>query len=339
MATEYRQNTSYNDIINEEDKPEGKGKNSSGNTRLPFGLCEKYNISLPKNATPRMAWDALKDKTGMTPEDFYRDLQQTEKSIADTQITKTKNEFIPAKTLQEAETFARDSLGIDHVDYKGIDLEVANEMNSAIQRGMDICPKIKDRMKFIGNAQRVNKAFREEYAAAAERYARNAFPGLSENFYKQHGKKKANQAVDKMPGTAVALARMGAHPVPELNAVVKKYEGIIANEKLCNNAQRLKETLEFNKQIGYLSVGTITGTFDHEVAHQIDFALGLSKNAEMAGLYHSMSYQEIASGLSRYGAGSIAEFIAEGWAEYCNSDAPRPIAKRIGEIIKREAKR
>ena len=142
-----------------------------------------------------------------------------------------------------------------------------------------------------------------------------------------------------MPGTAVALARMGAHSVPELDAVIKKYEGIIANEKLCNNAQRLKEMLEYNKQIGHLSVGTITGTFDHEVAHQIDFALGLSKNAEMVSLYRSMSYQEIASGLSRYGAGNIAEFIAEGWAEYCNSDNPRPIAKQIGEIIKRGAKR
>ena len=346
MAKQYRQNASYRDILDGEEGEEPNAPNgSSGNTRLPFGLCERYGISLPKNATPRMAWEALKKGTGLTPEQVYAELRNEEKKkrdfakgIYDDNAPQKKN-FVPAKSTQEAETYARDSLGIDHVDYKGIDLEVANEMNSAIQRGMDICPKIKDRMKFIGNAQRVNKAFREEYAAAVERYARNAFPGLSENFYKQHGKKKANQVVDKMPGTAVALARMGAHPVPELNAVVKKYEGIIANEKLCNNAQRLKETLEFNKQIGHLSVGTITGTFDHEVAHQIDFALGLSKNAEMAGLYHSMSYQEIASGLSRYGAGSIAEFIAEGWAEYCNSDAPRPIAKRIGEIIKREAKR
>ncbi len=316
-----------------------------GNTGLPFGLCAKYGIRLPRNATPRDAWNALKDKTGLTPEQVYRDLREKEnkkreqaQSIYDDEAP-SRLKFVPAKTIQDAETFARDSLGIANADYKGIDLEVTNEMNAAIQRGMDICPKIKDRMKFIGNAQRVNKAFREEYAAAAERYARNAVPGFSENFYKQLGKKKANQAVDKMPGTAVALARMGAHPVPELNAVVKKYEGIIANEKLCNNAQRLKETLEYNKQIGHLSVGTITGTFDHEVAHQIDFALGLSKNAEMVSLYRSMSYQEIASGLSRYGAGNIAEFIAEGWAEYCNSDNPRPIAKQIGEVIKREAKR
>ena len=274
---------------------------------------------------------------GMAPEDFYRDLRKKQDGQDDSQSPE-KQSFVAAKSLQEAETFARDSFGIANADYKGIDLEVANEMNAAIQRGMDICPQIKDRMKFIGNAQRVNKAFREEYAAAVSQYYKKAYPGLSDTYCEQLGKKRANEAIGKISATTLAFARSGSSSIPELNAVIKKYEGIVANERNCNNAQRLKETLESNKRIGQLSVGTIAGTFDHEVAHQIDFALELSKNAEMVGLYRSMSYQEIASGLSRYGAGKIAEFIAEGWAEYCNSDNPRPIAKRIGEIIKREAK-
>ena len=88
-----------------------------------------------------------------------------------------------------------------------------------------------------------------------------------------------------------------------------------------------------------MSVGTVAGTFDHEVAHQIDFALGLSKNGEMIKLFNSFSVQERAKGLSRYGAKTVSEFIAEGWAEFCNSDAPRPIARKIGEIIEREAKK
>ena len=47
-----------------------------GNIGLPFGLCEKYGIQLPPNARPRDAWEALKNKTGMSPEDFYKDLRQ-----------------------------------------------------------------------------------------------------------------------------------------------------------------------------------------------------------------------------------------------------------------------
>lgn len=317
-----------------------KDKESHGNTRLPFGLCERYGIQLPNGATPRDAWDALKGKTGLTPDDFYRDLRQKEKNDANVHVVDTaiSKKFIAAKTVQEAETFARDTLGIENTDYKGIDLEVANEMNAAFQRGIDLCPQIKDRMKCVGNAQRVNKAFREEYAVATEKYARNAYPGLPNEYYKQFGKRQANKAVGKIEANIVAFARRGASSIPELNAVIKKYDGIVGNDKLCKNGQHLKEMLEFNKQSGFLSVGTIAGTFDHEVAHQIDFALGLSKNAELVELFNSMSKQEISSGLSRYGASMVAEFIAEGWAEYCNSDNPRTIAKRIGEIIEREAK-
>ena len=29
------------------------------NNRLPFGLCKQYGIKLPKNATPKDAWEAL----------------------------------------------------------------------------------------------------------------------------------------------------------------------------------------------------------------------------------------------------------------------------------------
>lgn len=49
-----------------------------GNTRLPFGLCQRYGISLPRNATPRDAWDALKGKTGLSPQDFYDSLKRGE---------------------------------------------------------------------------------------------------------------------------------------------------------------------------------------------------------------------------------------------------------------------
>lgn len=51
----------------------GKGENdtTSGNTKLPFGLCKKYGIMLPNNATPKIAWEALKRKTGKGPEYFY----------------------------------------------------------------------------------------------------------------------------------------------------------------------------------------------------------------------------------------------------------------------------
>ena len=38
--------------------------------RLAFGLCKKYGIDLPKGASPREAWEALKEKTGKTEGDL-----------------------------------------------------------------------------------------------------------------------------------------------------------------------------------------------------------------------------------------------------------------------------
>lgn len=49
---------------------------SKGNTKLPFGLCEKYGIILKPEATPRDAWDALKKWEGLTPAKVYKALEQ-----------------------------------------------------------------------------------------------------------------------------------------------------------------------------------------------------------------------------------------------------------------------
>lgn len=61
-----------------QEEQEEEEKKSSGNTGLPFGLCKKYGIALPDNATPRMAWEALKNKKGITPNDAYRELKREE---------------------------------------------------------------------------------------------------------------------------------------------------------------------------------------------------------------------------------------------------------------------
>ena len=45
--------------------------------RLPFGLCKRHGITLPKNATPRQAWDALRRGTGKTPQDVFAGLKAT----------------------------------------------------------------------------------------------------------------------------------------------------------------------------------------------------------------------------------------------------------------------
>lgn len=71
---EYRQNVSYKQIMKEEGGDSQEEKHSSGNTGLPFGLCKKYRIPLPDDATPRDAWAALEGKTGLKPDQVYEHL-------------------------------------------------------------------------------------------------------------------------------------------------------------------------------------------------------------------------------------------------------------------------
>lgn len=52
---------------NEPTEEQDEGGGNHGNTGLPFGLCAKYGIPLPKGATPRQAWNALKEHRGMYP--------------------------------------------------------------------------------------------------------------------------------------------------------------------------------------------------------------------------------------------------------------------------------
>lgn len=92
MARQYRQNVKYDEIVSdsEGDAPKQEQGNR-GNTGLPFGLCKKYGISLPANATPRDAWTALKNKTGMSPQDFYEKLKEGRETS--TESAKQPNEL------------------------------------------------------------------------------------------------------------------------------------------------------------------------------------------------------------------------------------------------------
>ena len=69
--------------------------------RLAFGLCKKYGINLPKGATPKDAWEALKDKTGKSAQDFYA---KSGKKGADKVRFGTSNRKIFSKNLLKAKS-------------------------------------------------------------------------------------------------------------------------------------------------------------------------------------------------------------------------------------------
>lgn len=86
------------------EKKDGGGKKiPSWATRLPFGLCKRYGISLPKNATPRSAWEALAGK-GVSRADIYAKIREKGKPSAITTINEpVKQEEAKNTVIAETE--------------------------------------------------------------------------------------------------------------------------------------------------------------------------------------------------------------------------------------------
>ena len=238
------------------------------------------------------------------------------------------NNFVPAKTLKDAEKFAK-SMGFN-CSYQGVDLQVANEMNAAFYRGVQRCPKITNNMKFVGSGQQRNKLFKADLEDWYYKDFVNR--GYSEVVARKYAKSFASKTVGKLQGNVYAFAskvRQTTSGIPE------KYAGICVNNAWGKDPQKFLNALISDVNSGWhpLGTNTIASVFDHEVGHQLDYVLDLRNNADIKNLWNSLQKDQVGNGLSRYGATSISEFIAEGWAEYCNNPQPRDIATQIGKII------
>lgn len=305
------------------------------------GAAEVVNCRCTSNTRARWALgedelQTLKDRAeyfGLDKTDNFEDFRKKYLKVAEESAKINYQKFTPAKSIKEAEAFARDKLGLE-CSYKGVDLQCANDMNAAFQRGLDYCPAIKDKLNFVGSGQERNRLFKKELTDYYLKDLKNRYPGQSDAWYSKYAKSFAGKTVGRIDASTYAFASRARGDSPD---VVKKFTGIVVNNKWGENSGAFINALESDVKSGWHPVGcgTIASVFDHEIAHQIDYVTGLRDNQAMKALWNSLSNEDIKKGLSRYGAKNIAEFIAEGYAEYCNSDKPRSIANKIGEIIEK----
>lgn len=112
--------------------------------------------------------------------------------------------------------------------------------------------------------------------------------------------------------------------------------GIAVNAKWGKDPAALKATLANDVKTGWHPPGTqtIKAVVDHELGHQLDTLLEIANEPEIQALW-AQGPAVVRADVSGYAGKNIKEMIAEGWAEYRNSAAPRPMAKKIGETIER----
>lgn len=251
--------------------------------------------------------------------------QEPEEETADEDV------FTPAKSIKEANEYARDVLGVPHADYKGTTLEVANEWNRGLFDNFKRFPELRDNFDFVGTCQNRNKLAKKELYP----YVMDKFKRLNPGYTEKQLEKAVKQHITKKyapPISSHVYAQSCKTGKIKGVTISAKWQG----EKFLNS---IKEDVVF--KFHPQGCDTIRSILDHEIGHQIDDMLDLWDNVEIAKLYRSMTPGEMTNKLSRYAWDNSnrikeREFVAEAWAEYVNNPEPREVARKVGEIIEEE---
>lgn len=238
-----------------------------------------------------------------------------------------RQSFTPLSSVKEVKHWLESNRFATHVDFGKIDVSVANEMAESWVYHVSRFPKLKSNMGFMGSIQVQNKIVYDRSYARYLEQAKQHYPGHDPHEIAKRWTKrrKTNPLV-------------WAHAVSKSNnGVFKNLHGICFNEKyaikkgLSNFYNQLKQTV--HTQFHPVGCDTVKSVMDHEVGHQLDYLLDLSKDQTVVKMWKDWGRDKTT--LSGYAGENIAEFIAEAWAEYLNNPSPRPVAKQLGEFIEK----
>lgn len=247
-----------------------------------------------------------------------------------------KEKFVAAKTIQEANKYAVEVLGIKHADYSGLHIDVINEWNKGMSEAFNKFPEVKSSFNFAGESHNRNSTLkpilRQYYLDEIVKMNPRVNIELLKNQVEAELKKTMNKL--KVPSNSYA-----ASWAPKIEPF-KQVAGITFNSVQGKDIGKLLGSLraDVEKRFHPMGCDTVKSVFDHEIGHQLDAMLGISKIDSVRKIFDSKTIDQITNELSKYAWSNgnpnrYGEFIAEAWSEYCNNPNPRPVAKEMGEII------
>jgi len=233
-------------------------------------------------------------------------------------------EFVPAKTVEEAEKWLVNNDVVDVADFGKIkDVDVVNQWSKALFDGINEFPELRKNQLFTGSCQaqytRWHKEKTEWYVQEYVKVGRSSSDG---EFWAKRKIKKPK------------VTERWAH-----SSQREWVSGIAVNEKYTATAKGIDDlniSLKHSVDTAFHPPGcdTLKSIVDHEIGHQIDDLLLLHKDQEVLDLFKSLRNQRtIESEVSGYANENIREFIAEAWSEFKNNPNPRATAAKIGRII------
>lgn len=286
---------------------------------LPKGVDYGFGYTPGKSATANLKpW--IDNKLATLPPQIAKDLKA---DIVKIPARKTTPEFIPQKTAKAASQWAIDNNLVDHANYGSIHPEVANAMNKSLFDHLAEFPALRTNQKYIGTAQ---LQFTRWYDITAKPYI-DALVGKGFPLEAAQAHIKTRIKKPKVKGNTW----MHSWSQPDVT-------GIAVNDKWGKNLPGFEQTLKECVLSAWHPIGcdTVKSVVDHELGHQLDDLLLLSKKHIIITLYAQAQQAGLKDVLSAYAAKNIKEFIAEAWAESLNNPSPRYYAQQIARIIRDE---
>lgn len=251
-------------------------------------------------------------------------------------------EFQSATTIQEAEEFARNSLGIPKVSYKGVDVTTANEWNKGLTDAFNRFPELKKNFGFVGECHERNAQLKPEVVKFYTDWYKSHFPDEKIESLQPLIDKKVKEQMKRLSVSRNTMAQSFRGSKDRYNSFI----GVTVNRDFGKDSKSFLDAVaeDVKSKFHPEHCDTIRSILDHEIGHQLDDLLDLRNNVDVQKLFNDRTNQQITDDLSKYAwdntnSNKYSEFIAEAWAEYCNSPEPRSVAKQVGEIIESEYKK
>lgn len=269
---------------------------------------------------------------GKTIKDEAKYLKRLERRYKPTEsVEDLRKAIASACSLDELVDFSLDNGLCDYCDFSGLNLECARALVSAVTESCFRYPLLRANTCFIGSTAALNERMRSAASGSEEIIVQFELEGIIDGVesVKKLGEEalKVLNAANKRRDDFLAFAFSFCGLFDAIVLDTQDFGGI--------GYKTLKQTLEYNVSIGYHPLGCddTDSIVYHEIGHLLDRTLNVSDSAEFAALKKEYAPAKIAEGLSRYAAYNAQEMLAEGFAEYrCNKN-PRPLARKIGELI------
>lgn len=244
--------------------------------------------------------------------------------------------FVSALNVSDAETYARDTLGIPNVYYNGLDVGTANELNQALYESFRDFPELRKQIQFAGTCQERTRLLRENATKYYTEQLKNRYP---KEDLEQHVSFAVEWYMDAFKlGDVYAdsFSKMRDENLPDFEDL----HGVAINVDYGLDSSSFEKALQADVKKKHHPEGcnTIKSAVDHEIGHQLDALLCIREMQEIKDIYEIANIDKttMTQNLSGYSFGRINETIAEAWSEYRNNTSPRYVAKSIGDIIKKE---